>query len=221
MQQARSYLGTCQGEWTDRQYRCRWHHILPLAIPRPFEFSEVMSFIWPGCLSLIEAGIQEEGPKEPSSEWDLAVQVFNPPGRLRIADFSKIPLCGGEIGMPQNHFANYLNRYAGSRSISGGMSSEIVGSQLDVDQLAGLVDHHPRRRICDRNDLLIRLNVFQSDVHSETLTVSDLLQCDHEIYRGCSRRTQSYFLPEFILWYSGYELMAWLSSMTFSLLAGY
>jgi hypothetical protein len=35
------------------------------------------------------------------------------------------------------------------------------------------------------------------------------------------RRTQSYFFPEFILWYSRYVSMAWLSSITFSFLAGY
>jgi hypothetical protein len=70
--------------------------------------------------------------------------------------------------MSQNYFAHYLDRNAGSRSERGSMSSEIVRPKLDPDQLAGLLDRNSCRRICDRENLLIRFNVFRSDVPSET-----------------------------------------------------
>jgi len=58
--------------------------------------------------------------------------------------------------MPHNHFADDLNRGAGSGGKGGRMPSQVMGTKMDSDQPASFTNHNPGRVVADREKPFFR-----------------------------------------------------------------
>ena len=62
--------------------------------------------------------------------------------------------------MSEDYLADDFNRSTGARRMCGGMPSQVMGPQMDADQLTGLVNHCPGSLVGQRKNALIRANSF-------------------------------------------------------------